>query len=89
MISSLAEAEARVVITTSRVRFSAFGLVSKQQLPVELAMPIVVRVLGEHLAGGALAADQAGEVLGDADQPAAVVAQVEHQLGGAGVAQAR
>ena len=32
MISSLAEAEARVVITTRRVRFSAFGLAWNRSL---------------------------------------------------------
>ncbi len=52
-------------------------------------MAIVVDVLGQDLAGGALAANQAGEMLGHADETAAVVAQVEHQLGGAGVPQGR
>ena len=50
---------------------------------------VVVDVVEHHLAAGAGAADQAGEMHGHVDQAAAVVAQVEHQLGRAGRLQRR
>ena len=87
MISSLADAEARVVMTTRRVRFSAFGLAWNSSLLFSSRCRSLCTYSASTCAGRALAADQAGEVLGHADQPAAVVAQVEDELGRAGVAE--
>jgi hypothetical protein len=39
-----------------------------------------VRVLGEHLTGGAHTANQTGKMLGDGDQSAAVVAEIENEV---------
>ena len=43
-------------------------------------VPVVVEVLGEDEALGALSADVARQVLRDVDQAAAVVAEVEHEV---------
>ena len=80
MTSSLAEADARVVITTSRSRPSACDFGSKRVTRLSARVLVVVKVLREHLAVGSRAADQAGQVLGDSDEAASVVAQVEHQF---------
>ena len=50
---------------------------------------VVVNVVQHHLAVGARAANQAGEMNRHVDEAAAVVAKIEHQLGGAGRLQRR
>ena len=56
---------------------------------VAAPVAIVVAVLGEHLVLGRGAADQAGQVHRDVHQAAAVVAQIEDQLGHPRLAQRR
>ena len=88
MTSSLADAEDRDVITTSRDSLGRRrrGVGEAQRLVAE-RVPGVVGKGGERLAGGERPPDQTRQVHRDVDQPAAVVAEVEDELGDAGLAQ--
>ena len=85
MRASLAEAEPRVVITTSRGSVSACGLRSKRRCCCGSCCLSLCDELHEHLAVVRRAADQAREMLRHRHEAAAVVAQVEHELGRAPV----
>ena len=89
MTSSLADAEALVAITTSRFSRQRAGLRLETQDLVAERVLVVVRILGEHLSFGPRAAEQAAQILGHLDEPAAVVAQVQHHFVHVGGAERR
>ncbi len=80
MTSSLAEADARVGDHDNPLEAKRLGFRLEARDTVERRVLVVMKELREHLAVGSRSPNQAGQVLGDSDEAASVVAQVEHQF---------
>ena len=80
MTSSLADADALRRHDDQPIERQPLRLGLEPQDAIAKRVPVVVEELREHLAVGAHAADVARHVLRDIHQPAAVVAEIEHEV---------